>query len=447
MSWMPTDWWRGCAPQGTAALACALAIAWPTATFAADDEAAVAEEFDPEPNQQSDLEPIVVEVEERQGFLDGSSFSIKPRTYYLDRDRDTKQDNVGWALGGSLGYQSGWWLDRIQLAGTVYTSQVLYGPEDKDGTLLFKPGPEGFTVVGEASATVRFGGGHGMRIGRQRFELPYLGSHDIRMVPNTFEAVAVGKPASDGFAYMAGYVDRIKRKNDDEFIPMSEAAGVEGGDDGLVFAGAQYRFADGTLVGAINQQTLDVFNTLFVKVERPFRLGEKRSLGTFLQYTDQRSVGDELLGDFQTSLLSGKLELKTGGTTWRVGASTTDNEKGIQKPYGNPANYLSVIVDDFDRAGEDAWMVGISQDFGRRGPGKLSLFANVVSGDTPDSGPNASPDEVEYDVTVDYRFTEGWSDSLWLRVRGAWVDQDERVAGGDDFFDFRIIVNYSFGLP
>jgi hypothetical protein len=27
-------------------------------------------------------------------------------------------------------------------------------------------------------------------------------------------------------------------------------------------------------------------------------------------------------------------------------------------PYGNPANYLSVIVEDFDRAGEDAWMIG-----------------------------------------------------------------------------------------
>jgi hypothetical protein len=399
-----------------------------------------------EPNQQSDLEPIVVDLEERAGFLEGSTFSIKPRTYYLDRNRDSGQDNVGWALGGSLGYQSGWWLDRVQLAGTVFTSQVLYGPDDKDGTLLFKAGPEGFTVLGEANATLRFGGGSGMRIGRQRFDLPYLGSHDIRMVPNTFEAIAFGKPSAEGLAYMAGYVDRIKRKNDDEFISMAEAAGVQGGDDGVYFAGLQHLAPGGTLVGAINQLTPDVFNTLFAKVEHPFRLADERSLKAFLQYTDQRSVGDELIGAFDTSLLSGKLEFKAGRTTWRVGASTTGEQKGIQKPYGNPANYLSVIVDDFDRAGEDAWLVGVSHDFGRRGPGELSFFANIVGGDTPDRGPNASPDETEYDLTVDYRFDEGWSDSLWLRVRGALVDQDER-AGGHDFFDFRIIVNYSFGLP
>ncbi len=429
-----------------------LATVWSLPSLAVEaweDPVSVADELDVEPNQQSDIEPVTVEEDERtrEGFLEGTSFSIKPRTYYLDRDRDTGQDSVGWALGGSVGYQSGWWLDRVQIAGTVYTSQKLYAPDDKDGTLLFKPGPEGFTVLGEANATIRFGGGHGMRVGRQRFELPYLGSHDIRMVPNTFEAVAVGNQSAEGFAYMVGYVDQIKRKNDDEFIPMSEAAGATDSDEGVVFAGARYRVEDGLLVGAINQWTENVFNTFFAKVEHPFELGDERWLKAFLQYTDQRSVGAELIGDFRTWLVSGKLEWRTGRTTWRVGASTAGDEKGIQSPYGNPANYLSVIVENFDRAGEDAWLVGVSHDFGQRGPGELSFFANIVDGNTPDRGPDASPDQTEYDLTVDYRFKEGWSDSLWLRVRGAYIDQDERVAGGDDFFDFRIIVNYSFDLP
>jgi len=434
------------------ALACLLAIAWSAPSLAledGEDPVSISDEPDVEPNQQSELEPVVVEEEDtkRKGFLEGTSFSIKPRTYYLDRDRDTGQDSVGWALGGSVGYQSGWWLDRLQIAGTVYTSQKLYAPDDKDGTLLFKPGPEAFTVLGEANATIRFGGGHGMRVGRQRFELPYLGSHDIRMVPNTFEAVAVGNQSAEGFAYMVGYVDQIKRKNDDEFIPMSEAAGAMDSDDGVVFAGAQYRVADGLLIGAIDQWTADVFNTFFAKVEQPFELGDERSLKAFLQYTDQRSVGAELIGEFRTWLVSGKLEWQTGRWTWRAGASTAGDEKGIQSPYGNPANYLSVIVENFDRAGEDAWLVGVSHDFGRRGPGDLSFFANIVDGNTPDRGPNASPDQTEYDLTVDYRFKEGWSDSLWLRVRGAYVDQDDRAAGSNDFFDFRIIVNYSFDLP
>lgn len=403
--------------------------------------------IDEEPNQQSEIEPVGAERERDREFLDGTEIVLKPRTYYLDRDRDIDPDTAGWALGGAVEYRSGWWRDRIRLGATVFTSQDLYGPSDKDGTQLFLPGPEGFTVLGEAFMTVRFVDQHGARVGRQSFDMPYLGRHDIRMVPNTFEAVAFGNRPGDGFAYLGGYVDKIKRKNDDEFIPMSEAAGVESGNDGVGFFGARYRWEDGTIVGAVNQQTFDAFNTLFVKAERPFTISDDTTLWAYLQYTDQRSVGDDRIGDFDTNLLSAKLELKTGRTTWRVAASTTDDERGIQKPYGNPANYLSVIVEDFDRAGEDAWLVGVSQDFGEIGPGGFSLFANIVSGDTPDVGPVASADQTEYDLTLDYRVREGWGDRLWFRVRGAWVDQDPAVGiAPNDFFDFRIIVNYDFGV-
>jgi hypothetical protein len=399
---------------------------------------------DLEPNQQSSVETIHLEDQERAAFWDDSTLVLKPRTYYLHRDRDTKQDNVGWALGGALEYQSGWFRDRLRLSATVYTSQKLYGPSDKDGTLLFKPGPKSFTVLGEANLTWRFAERQGIRVGRQRFELPYLGSHDIRMVPNTFEAIAIGNTSKTGLAYMAGYVDSIKRKNDDEFIPMSEAAGAANSDEGVGFAGARYKTQDGTLVGAIYQHTFDVFGTFFAKIEHPFTLNASK-LKAYLQYTDQRSVGDQLIGNFDTNLLAAKLELKQKNITWRVALSSTDENSGIQKPYGNPANYLSVIVDDFDRAGEDAWLIGMSYDFKRIGIGELSAFGNIVHGDTPDSGGNASPDETEYDVTFDYRMKQGWTDRIWLRVRTAYIDQDE-ATGGDDFIDFRIIVNYDYDL-
>jgi hypothetical protein len=401
---------------------------------------------DVEPNQQSNIEPVGAEKKRKSEFLAGSEIVIKPRTYYLDRDRDINPDTAGWALGGAVEWRSGWWRDRLRLGTTVFTSQDLYGPSDEDGTQLFKPGPEGFTVLGEAYATLRLGGLHGMRLGRQRFEMPYLGSHDIRMVPNTFEAVAFGNRPDDGFAYLAGYVDKIKRKNDDEFINMSVAAGAEGSNKGVGFAGARYRLADGSIIGAVNQHTFDLFNTFFAKAEKYFRLPGDERLFLGMQYTDQRSTGEELIGDFSTHLLALKAEWIRGATTLRGAYSSAGSEKGIQKPYGNPANYLSVIVEDFDRAAENAWLLGVSQQFGRLGPGNLSLFANIVSGNTPDSGPNASADQKEYDLTLDWRLDQGWSDRIWVRIRGAWVDQDSYFSGANDFFDFRIIVNYDFDV-
>lgn len=412
----------------------------------AQAQAVLTDDVAVEPNQQSGLTAFVVDAERYAAFLADSKFVIKPRLYYLDRNRDQNQDNTGLAAGGSLQYLSGWAFDRLQLRATVFTSQVVHGPSDRDGTLLFLPGPEGFTVLGEANAVYRFTENDILRVGRQLFELPYLGSHDIRMVPNTFEAVAIGNASRKGLAYVVGYVDKIKRKNDDGFISMSEAAGVLGGDDGVIMAGARYVFANGTEIAAIDQHTEDVFNTLFASAEHRFELAEDRSLKAFLQYTDQRSVGNDLIGAFETDLLSAKVEYTMGSATFRLGASTTGNERGIQKPYGNPANYLSVIVEDFDRAGEDAWMIGGNYNFQRVGPGELSMFANIVSGDTPDSGPSASFDQTEYDWTVDYRIKEGPAKNLWLRLRATYLDQDEAV-GGDDFVDFRIIVNWDFSAP
>ena len=80
------------------------------------------------------------------------------------------------------------------------------------------------------------------------------------------------------------------------------------------------------------------------------------------------------------------------------------------------------------------------------GAGKLSLFTNFVWGDTPDTGPIASPDANELDLTVDWRLNRGWSEKVWVRLRAARVNQDDDYPGSDDLFDFRIIVNYDFDL-
>ena len=79
-----------------------------------------ADDIATEPNQQSDLPSIEIEAREPLKFLAGTQFIIKPRAYYMDRDRDKNQDNVGFALGGAVQYSSGWAFDRLQL-------RALYG--------------------------------------------------------------------------------------------------------------------------------------------------------------------------------------------------------------------------------------------------------------------------------------------------------------------------------
>ena len=62
-------------------------------------------------------------------------------------------------------------------------------------------------------------------VGRQSLDLPYVNKEDNREVPNTFEAYRlVGRYRQVQF--IAGYVDKIKRRNSSTFISMAKAAGA-----------------------------------------------------------------------------------------------------------------------------------------------------------------------------------------------------------------------------
>ena len=54
-------------------------------------------------------------------------------------------------MGGALAYKSGWLLDRLSIGSLFYWSENLYGPQEKDGTLLLKPGQHGYSACWASS--------------------------------------------------------------------------------------------------------------------------------------------------------------------------------------------------------------------------------------------------------------------------------------------------------
>ena len=383
-------------------------------------------------------------------FWRDSSLVLKPRSYYLNRNRKRGKTSEAWALGGALEFVSGKWLDRFDIGTTVFTSQKLYGPEDKGGTLLLKPNQNSFTMLGEAWVGARLYEQHRLRVGRQSFNLPYVNRRDIRMVPITFEAAALSRPVDSGFAYILGYIKRIKERDQTQFVSMSKAAGAKDSHKGLAMAGARYNFGGDSLpattIGAISHYSFDVMNTFYTEADSDFKINDEVDLALAAQYTDQRSIGRNLIGNFDTWMVAAKADISYKDAILTLAASRTADNSGIKSPYGSPASYLSIIVDNFDRAGEKAFLVGMSYNFKGVGLDGLSSFANIAHGNTPDHGSNASPDETEYDLTIDYRFKKGTLNGLWARVRGAYIDQDDNAPNSDDFFDFRIILNYEYDI-
>jgi len=56
---------------------------------------------------------------------------------------------------------------------------------------------------------------------------------------------------------------------------------------------------------------------------------------------------------------------------------------------------------------------------------KLNPKYNDWAGKVDHQMPNASADETEYDLTVDYRIKEGPAKNLWVRLRSGFIDQDD----------------------
>jgi hypothetical protein len=376
-------------------------------------------------------------------FWRDTSLTVKPRSFYFDRDRDIG-DSVAWAAGGSVQHQSGWWKDRLRIATTLYTSQKLYGPGDKDETLLLKPGQQSFTVLGEAYMEVRLTEWSNARAGRTAIDLPYLNRQDSRMVPNTFLAYGVDGNVNGKLVFVAGQVTHMKRRNSDNFEPMSKAAGLRGTDEPASVAGMLYNFTDSINVGFINLHAWEFMNIFYSEGNSAWQASDDLALGLSAQFTDQRSVGDELDGDFETRVFGAKASATYKGATLSAAFSSTDNDSRIRSPFGSYPGYLSLMVKDFNRAGEDAWLVGLAYDFAEIGWQGISAFANYAEGYTPDSDSTGAADQKELDLTLDIRPTSAFLDGLWLRLRHARVDQDGRFA--DDVRDWRVILNYELPL-
>jgi hypothetical protein len=379
-----------------------------------------------------------------QPFFRDTALTLNLRTFYYNRDtrkvNAADPVNEAWALGGSLAYQSGWYKDFLSLGAEVFTSQKLYGPRDRDGTLLLRPGQHEYTVVGQANAHLRYKENQGM-LYRQYFDFPYVNKQDNRMTPNTFEGYRLYRETSR-FRYVVGYIATIKRRDSSTFISMSEAAGAPPGRKrGLCLAGVAYVPSDDALTGAINYVVPDVLNILYAETNYTWIINQELQLKLSAQFTDQRSVGQALLGSFDTRVVGSRAALSYRNAIVTTAFSITATGAAIRSPFGTYPGYLSLMEKDFNRAGESAWLLGLSYNLKNLGFPGLSFALNYARGYGARNATTGKPlpEEAEFDLTVDYHVQHGPLRGLWLRVRNGYVDFNHQSGSSNTV---RLIVNY-----
>ena len=236
--------------------------------------------------------------------------------------------------------------------------------------------------------------------------------------------------------YGVGYFDRIKERNDDGFESMSADAGAPV-DRGVFAAGGIYEKGKFS-IGAIDYYSDDIINIFYAesKMELPLSADCRPRLA--LQFVDQRSTGDDLLQgqDFSGQQLGIKAELPVGKALFTAGYTHTFDGTNMQNPWSGYPGYTSVQVQDFNRAGEDAFLLRAGYEF--PWVEGLSAYALAVFGTDPDAAGQYRQDE--YDVNLQWAPPKGPLKGFSVRLRYAVVDQH----GGDveNLTDFRAICNY-----
>jgi hypothetical protein len=382
--------------------------------------------------------------------VEGAQLSIKLRSYYLYGKLKTNRRREALTYGGWITYRSAWLADRVRLGASFYTSQPLHAPSDRAGTVLLRPRQRQFAVMGESYLELKLAEKHQLNLYRKIYDLPYLNKNDNRMAPSTFEGYTLqgsfeseaGYPKLD---YVGGWISRIKSRASDRFISAGQHAGA-GAKRGLALVGLLYSPAQALSLGLYGGVVPDVGTSLYGMLDRTWTLSDELKLRLVLQHTRQTSHGDHLLTGrrFRTRLEAGYLATSCRNATLTLGFSTAGSERSIRGFFGSKPSPLSLMINDFDRAQEDAWLVGLAYDFSRVGLEGLSGFVNYARGNDAHADDGSKlPDQEELDVTLDYRFQRARLKGLWLRARGAFGRERD---GGDTQNELRLILNYDLDL-
>jgi hypothetical protein len=390
------------------------------------------------------------EIDERMKalppFLRDTAVNLHLRTFYFNRENSNDTYNEAWAGGGWLEYRSGWLLDTFRIGAIFYTSQPLYAPEDRDGTLLLAPGQEPINTLGQAYAQLRYQDYALLTGYRQSVNQGYVNPYDSRMVPNTFEGVSLTGTLGP-VAYYLGYLTAIKTRGSNDFVNMAEVAGVADENRGLALGSVKFAPINGLDVYVANYVTPDVYNTAYANAEYKHDFTDQVGGGFGIQLTDQRSVGSDLLGSFKTWNVGARAQLNWRGLSFIAAMSATGDEAALSTPYGAWPGYLNLIEFDFDRANEKAWGVGISSNWGdRRFPGVklpglslLLFYAEGYDANDPSTGAPL-PNRREGDLDIMWRVP--LAKGLRFRFRNAYAD----AGVGSLIKEFRIIIDYELPI-
>jgi len=434
-------------------------------------------------------------------FSEGKT-SGQVRMFYLDREyqgssgASTHRDSF--AIGGHLKFETAAY-EGLSMAASFYTTnKINLQQHDVSDPALLGTGIESYSILGEAYINYdfsQFGSKTNAKLGLQRYDTPMMGSDDVRMTPNTFEAykltnsdienvniqiaqvsrIAYGSFSNiyfnDGtsgakslLASTSGYPagqPSVSNSQTGKYLNMGDAA-VGKNTNGVTNAMVSFKNKNFN-AKLSNDYAWDLYNTLYADAGVNWNCLFNEEIKPFfaVQAIKQNSVGDDymkystMLGDGEVDSLywGAKFGANYAGFSAYVAYSeTTDNDaadtaykNAILTQFGGmPAFTQGMVTRHQFMAGTKATKVAASYSFKNQGV-NLSTAAYYASFDM-DENSGYGDARTAYEPGFDIQYYPAAVKNLQLRFRGNFPRKFYGTSADGDtgWSEYRLIANYNF---
>jgi hypothetical protein len=379
-------------------------------------------------------------------FLRDTNFTLKPRTYYFDQSDPSGKIDEAWALGGSLEYKSGLAWDRVWVGAEFFGSWPLNTGPNAGDTLLLSSQGTSYSVLGQAYVAAKLSDNDQLIVGdTTSVDTPYANRQFNRMTPNAFQGVLLNGFLGDDresqkLHYLLGYLDKIKERNSNQFVPMSQAAGSSV-NQGTALGGVRYIHNEFS-VGLVEYYTPDVLNIFYAGVEYTPHLSGPYELKLSAQFTDQLSLagatGTPLPNQWGVEAVASR-----AFAVLTLAFTQTADAGNLSSPWGSSPSFTRAAIHDSSRAGEDAVLGSLSYHFNNWNlPGLSATAVGVYYWNAVSTPSSPQPNQTEVDLYLDYKPPKGVLQGLWFRLQPNW----EWNAGGGTTTQWRAIVYWEVPL-
>jgi len=354
------------------------------------------------------------------------------------------------SVGGQFKYETAKFY-HVSLAASFFVSHKvnsLNGNDDK-GELnydFYGTQADSITYLGEAY--INYASGHfDIRLGRQKLDTPLNDRDDIRMLPNTFEAVMAGYGGVKNFVFVAGYVSKMAGYDSGgdiskfKEIPGETAMGEIG--EGVVIAGIQNESFENIELQAWYYGFDKLADVIYTDAVYAREYESGLSIEAALQYGNYTERSSSTVdGKIYGALLSlGYSGLTLGGA---LNSVHTDNGKITILGFGGGPYFTSMeemTIDSINDA--EAYVVSVEYDFSEVILDGLSLFYAYGDFDGNDGAHPASSDMKydEQDIVLLYAL----ADNLELEASYVMVNDKANSTVDDTSYDrFLFRASYNF---